>query len=190
MRARTVQRASADGALVVAMLNGDLAAAEALLDDLEELGAPAGYIVDLLSEDDATLENRLAEASIVVIEAAADIRQARSALVGAADAGLMRAFAAGAVILAEGLSAAMFGSWALQSNGALMEALGWLEEALILPAAADVSSLARPVLQSHDAAFAVGIGTGTALALGPDGQVEVWGRNEIAITLGQRYSAS
>lgn len=188
VRARAVQRASADGALAVATLSGDQRAADRLLDDLEEMGAPSGYIVDLLSEDDATVENRLAETSIVVIEMGSDLRQVRSALVGAAETGLRIAFANGGVILAEGLSAVMFGRWALQTNGALLEALGWLDDALIVPATPDLSTFARPVLQAHEAAYAVGIGAGTALALGPDGQVEVWGRREIAVTLGQRYS--
>jgi hypothetical protein len=189
VRARAVQRASADGALAVATLSGDQRAADRVLDDLEEMGAPSGYIVDLLSEDDATVENRLAETSIVVIETGSDLRQVRSALVGAAESGLRIAFANGGVILAEGVSAVMFGRWALQTNGALLEALGWLDDALIVPATPDLSTFARPVLQAHEAAYAVGIGAGTALALGPDGQVEVWGRGEIAVTLGQRYSA-
>jgi hypothetical protein len=187
LRALAVQRIITDGPVAVASLTGDAIAADNLLDDLEEMGAPTGYIVDLLSEDDSTVEARLGDASLVVIEAGQDLRQIRSALVGAAEKGLTTAAGGGAVIVAEGQTAMMFGRWALQESGALLEGLGWLDDALILATPVDISLAARPVLQAHEAGYAVGIGAQTALVLGPDGQVEVWGKREIGVTLGHRY---
>ena len=188
IRALAVARASADGSLAVAVLDGDLAAADRRLDDFEELGATAGYLVDVLTEDDETIETRLAETSIVVLESGDDLETLKSALMGAALKGLETAFANGAIILAAGAPASLFGQLVYSGQGKLIEGFGWLLDAIVMPTAEDLSAHVRHILQAHSEFFSVGIGARTALALGPDGQVEIWGHRQIGIALGQNYA--
>ncbi len=189
LRAQAVQRANHNGALAVAMLNGDLGTSEALLDDLEELGAPSGYLVDLLMEDDAAIEGRLAEASIVVLEAAADLGHAISIMSGAALRGIEQAYSRGALILAEGASALIFAAVAVDSGGVDHKGFGWLDNAILLPETSDLTTLVRPILTAQPSLFALSIGSSTAMVFGPSGHVETWGAKRIVVTLGQHYSA-
>ena len=170
------------------MLDGDLAAGDRRLEDFEELGATAGYLVDILTEDDETIATRLAETSIVVLESSDDLRNLKSALMGAALRGLETAFANGAIILAAGGPAMLFGEWVYNGQDNLIEGFGWLLDAVIMPTAQDLSTHVKPVLQAYPELYAIGIGAQTALALGPDGQVEIWGQRQIAVALGQNYA--
>jgi hypothetical protein len=155
---------------------------------LSDLGAPSGYLVDLASEDDETIQSKLAEAGMVVIEGGATASEVRSSLYGAAIAGIQKAYENGAVILVEGTSAMVFGEWVRQASGELTAGLEWLKSALIL-LGADVAEPAKKALISQPEAIAVGIGVGSALALGPDGEIETWGKKEITVLLGSKYIA-
>src|SRR5262245_3139964 len=66
LRARAVARAAADGGMACISVSG-VDAGEKLLDDLADLGAPSGYLVDLAAEDDQTVESRLSEGGMVII---------------------------------------------------------------------------------------------------------------------------
>jgi hypothetical protein len=187
LRALALERAAADGGLAAISING-LDAGEKLLDDLSDLGAPSGYLVDLASEDDETIQSKLAEAGMVVIEGGATASEVRSSLYGAAIAGIQKAYENGAVILVEGTSAMVFGEWVRQASGELTAGLEWLKSALIL-LGADVAEPAKKALISQPEAIAVGIGVGSALALGPDGEIETWGKKEITVLLGSKYIA-
>jgi hypothetical protein len=188
IRAQALGRAAADGGLACISLKGD----PNLLEDLEDLGAPSGYLVDLNTEDDQTIHDRLAEAGIIVIDSAASVKEARSLLRGAPIEGIQQAFEHGAVVLAEGITAAAFGGWLLLSGGEVTEGLEWLENALVAApqlAIPDLATYARPVLLAQPSAIAVGIGQGSALALGPDSEVETWGEKRVTIALGTAYSS-
>lgn len=184
IRAQALGRASADGGLACISLKGD----PALLDDLEDLGAPSGYLVDLNTEDDKTIHDRLAEAGIIVIDSAASVKEARSSLRGAPIEGIQQAFENGAVVLVEGVTAAAFGGWLLLPGGEVTEGLEWLENALVAPAIVDLAAYAYPALLAQPSAIAVGIGQGSALALGPDGEVETWGEKRVTVALGASYT--
>jgi hypothetical protein len=187
IRAEVIGRSAADGALVCAIVNGLGAAADALLDDFEQLGATSGYVVDLITEDDATIETQLGEASIIVIESGKDIQTARSALLGAAERGIRAAYARGAVVLAEGLSALLFGRWVMREDHTLVDGLNWLSDALVVPTTHELSQIVKPILQQRPFGYAVGIGGSSALALEASGQVTIWGEGQIAVTLGRDY---
>jgi hypothetical protein len=158
---------------------------------MEDLGASAGYLVDVLAEDDTAIRQKLAEAGVIVIPDGVDALDARDALMGAAASGIRDAFANGAVVLAEGGGAAVFGAWVLLDSRKTAAGLNWLESALVLPGVTSVSASdeAQMVLSIQPAAIAVGIGPGSALALGPDGEVETWGNKQVTIALGRDYSA-
>lgn len=180
IRALAINRSSADGGIGVIALDGE---GERLIDDLNDLGAPSSYAADVFTEDDEALENKLGEAGVVLVSGAASPDEARSALRGAALAGLHQAYANGAVILLEGAAAAAFGSWiAPVGNG-----LEWVEGAVILIGAHDVAARAKPVFDAQPAAVALAIETGSALALGPDGQIEPWGRGQVTVALGSAF---
>ncbi|MBC6935055.1 MAG: hypothetical protein DWB42_04380 [Chloroflexi bacterium] len=191
VRAQALGRAAADGGVAYVSLGNHDGWSERALADMDGLGAPPGYIVDALTEDDRTLTALLAEAGIVVIEDGPDAAVLRSGLIGAAAAGIQTAFENGAVILAEGLSAMVFGAWVAKSAGELLPGLAWLENALVLPGvtSAAQSELAQNVLREHPAAIAVGVGVGSALALGPDGEVEAWGQRQVTVALGSDYTS-
>jgi hypothetical protein len=190
LRAEAINRAASDGALVCALVNGVDADADALLDDLEQLGAPTGYIVDLVTEDDDTIEAQLRDAGIIVIESGSDIQTARSSLIGAAQRGIRAAYEHGAVVLAEGLSALLLGQWVMREDHVVIEGLGWVTESVIVPTTVQLSELVKPLLVQHPHAYAVGIGLNTALALGPGAQVSVWGSGQIGVSLGTDYGHS
>jgi hypothetical protein len=192
IRGLALGRAAADGGVAYISVGGAHgSAAEWVLTDMEDLGAPTGYLVDVASEDDLTVQKKLAEAGVVVITGGADLVDLRSGLMGAAVSGIQEAFENGAVVLAEGLGAAMFGAWVLMKNGEATSGLDWLQNALVLPGVTSVAEAqqAKTLLNIYPTALAVGVGSGSALALGPDGEVETWGFKQVTIALGRDYSA-
>lgn len=187
IRGLALARSSADGGVACLALSSDPTFADRLLDDVTDLGAPSGYIVDVASEEDDTIRAKLAEAGVVIIAADVDAETVRSALTGAAMEGIQTAYENGAVILAEGSCASAFGTFIETDGGSLTAGLGWLEQALILPGVESAASAAKELLTEQAFAVAAGIGVGSALALGPDGQVEIWGRRQVTVALGAQY---
>lgn len=187
IRSLILARSIADGGVACVALSGDVSAAERLLEDLEDLGAPSGYIVDVVAEDDTTIQARLADAGIIVIDSASDAETARSNLIGAPIDGIQTAYENGAMVLIEGHSTSAFGTWVMLRDRDVVSGLEWVEGAVIVSTDGAVSGAARPILEAQPAGYAIGIGQGSALALGPDGQVEVWGRGNVGIALGAAY---
>jgi hypothetical protein len=191
IRARALGIAAADGAVAYISTGDDDAAIEFLLQDMMDLGAPSGYVVDVMSEDDQSIREKLSDAGIVIIGLADKAQKVYSALFGAAIEGIQRAFENGAVVLIEGQGAMVFSAWIADDLQTISNGFGWLEDLLIVPGTTAVSEMAvtRQVLIDHGSAVAVGIGAGSALALGPDGEVETWGNGEVSIALGPDFGA-
>lgn len=189
IRALALGRAAADGG--VAYVAFDAAEAEITLNDMEDLGAPSGYLVDVMAEDDETVQSKLSDASMIVVSGGDSVGDARGALLGAAVAGIQAAFANGALILVEGVSTTVLGAWIVLEDGMLVNGLEWMENAFILPDVTSVatSQQAQEILIAQPMGMAIGIGSGSALVLGPDGEVETWGSKQVTITLGRDYSA-
>lgn len=188
VRAQAIGRAAADGGVAYLSLGNHGGWGEAALADMDDLGAPPGYLVDALTEDDQTLIARLTEAAIIVIENAPDAGEARSALLGAADEGMQAAFANGALILAEGSAAMALGAWVIAGDR-ILPGLEWLAGALVVPGVTAVaqSRPAQAVLNALPGAIAVGLDVESALALGPDGEVEPWGQRQVTVALGREF---
>lgn len=182
IRAQALGRAAADGGVACLSLSGD---PDALLDDIADLGAPSGYLVDVFGEDDQTLHDKLAQAGMIVVVGGASGADVRGALRGAALDGIEAAYANGAVILLEGYSAMAFGSWLIEDT--VETGLEWLIGAAVLTGVKDAAHYARPIFDAQPNAVAIAIMSGSALALGPDGQVETWGGREVTIALGPVY---
>lgn len=192
IRARALSVAAADGAVAVLACAGENAAVAGVLDEFEDLGAQSGYIVDAFVEDDETLRSLLAEAGIVVVGAVSDAAQLREALTGAPGAGIRMAWQRGALVLLEGLAAMHAGAWLLCDDARFERGLAWLPGALVLPGMRDAgaSPAVRALLTEQPAAVALGIGPQSALALGPDGALEIWGAQQVSIVLGPAWQAS
>jgi hypothetical protein len=100
---------------------------------------------------------------------------------------------AGGVILASDASCAGLGSWRFRPGyGEPVQGLGWLPGGLILPGIADPGGLqaVRDLLSEQERSYALGLPSGTALAVGAEGKMEVWSRNPPKIILGRGWSSS
>lgn len=182
IRAQALGRVAADGGVACVSLSGD---PDALLDDIADLGAPSGYLVDVFGEDDQTLRDKLAQAGMVVVAGGASAADVRGALLGAALEGIEAAYANGAVILLEDYSAMAFGAWLVEDT--VKPGLEWLIGSAVITGVEDAAAHAKPIFEAQPNAVAIAIMYGSALALGPDGQVETWGRREVTIALGPAY---
>ncbi len=164
---------------------GDVEAADRHLAALEEMGAPTGYLVDVLTEDDDTLRTQLGDAAMIIVGEGPALETLRSGLLGAAHEAIISAYEHGAVVLGIGQGAAIFGSILPQNDG-----LGWLERAAIIPGyeRAGRADQMRALLLAHPDSYGLGIESGSAVALGPNGVLEVWGRRQITVTLGHSFA--
>ncbi len=183
VRATAIERASADGGVAyVSLMPSDDA-----LDAMQDLGAPTGYVVDVTTEDDDTLKARIGDAGIVVLGGAGTAEDFRSSLVGAAEEGLHTAHERGAMLLIEGDAVTAFGAYLIKPDGVLRDALEWLQNMIVVPGVTSVSDseTAQAVMGAQPLAVALGIGPTSALALGPDGEVQQWGDKQVTIALNQ-----
>jgi cyanophycinase-like exopeptidase len=164
---------------------GDVETADKHLTALEDLGAPTGYLVDVLTEDDDTIRRELAHAGLVLVGDGPNAKGLRAGLLGAALDGITAAFERGAVVLGIGQGAAILGSFMTGQAG-----IGWVEGAIIVPHydQDDAPAHLRELLQQHPQAYGLGIARGSALALGPSGEVEAWGAGKVTVTLGRNFS--
>lgn len=189
IRAQSLTRIAADGG--VAYIGVNEQDNEALIEDLGELGAPTGYLVNVMAEDDDTISQRLADASLIVVPGDIDLSTLRGGLLGAAVKGMQKAFDQGAVILIERSAVMLFGSVIVTEEGTELEGLDWLHNAFVVPAITSISESqkAREILTRMRASIAVGIGEGSALVLGPNSEIELWGKKQVTITLGSNVVA-
>ncbi len=184
IRAQVLRKANPDGGIAYIGLSVD--DADDIMDDMAELGAPTGYLVNIVTEDDETIRSELLDASVIVVSDENRPSELRSALMGAARDAMREAHEAGATILAEGSAAALFGAVFVSGGDEVLSGFNWLEGAYIVPGVTSISEseLARSALATNSAALVVGIGDGSALALGPTASVETWGDQQISIGLG------
>ncbi|MCU0495881.1 MAG: hypothetical protein MUF87_00865 [Anaerolineae bacterium] len=189
IRAHALQIAKSEGGVAYLGLNED--SADETLDDMEDLGAPTGYLVNVVAEDDDTIHKQLSESSVLVIDNHETAETWRNVLLGAAVNGMQTALANGAIILAEGTAAMALGRWIPSDDDdtEFRDGLAWVQNTLILPGITSLqgSFLARAMLEQSPDAIVIGIGVGSALALGAEGQIEVWGERQVAIALGRNY---
>lgn len=183
VRAQVLGRARSDGGVAYIGLDDD--DDDDVLEDMAELGAPTGYLVNVFTEDDDTIRKQLEDAAVIVIPDHAALDTLRSGLTGATLDGLRAAHARGAVVFIEGGPIRLFGE-VYVGRAELVDGFGWLEGAFLLPSITTIrqSDEARDALENGRARIAVGIGIGSALVLGPQGEVEVWGSKQVTIALG------
>ena len=189
VEARLLARTVSQGPIVYVWAANDPDSADRHMDSLRELGARTGYLVDILSETDEEVYAHLSEAGVIIIGDGPQQEALHDALSGVVLEAIRSAFSHGATIYAIGLSAEQFGAHRVGEQD-LAPGIHWLEHAIVVsgytPNMAD--GLHRVVRQMPHS-FGLGIGHGAALALGPLGEVEVWGNAAVTVALGKDYAA-
>ncbi len=161
----------------------DREAAEARLIECSTVCGIPGEILTLNGET-ATAE-RLGEASLVVLPDSVDARELVAALEESGSGEeLLSTLEEGAVVVAEGRSAEALGE-VIEADPPAVGS-GWLRQAVIQPGF--VVGTPCPVLGKRPKLFRLGLGEHAALALGPQGEVEVWGEPAPTVTLGAAWT--
>ena len=95
----------------------------------------------------------------------------------------------GSLVYAAGEPAEALGAWIMNPGGDPEPGTGWLAGSVILPGRADPAAVrgVAELLAAEDHSYAVGLGEGSVLALGPRGEVEVWGEARPTVTLGRGW---
>lgn len=183
IRAQALSRHNAGGAIAYISLAEDLG--DDLMDDMAELGAASGYLVDLEAHDNNEIYERLSAAAMIVVDAAGQGDRLLRLLRRTAIHALKEALNRGGLLFFEGAAAALVGEFILAADNRIASGLSLLQNALV---ATEVSSIAGDEAlwaarsELPDAIF-VGLASGSALALGPDGRIETWGERQVAISL-------
>jgi cyanophycinase-like exopeptidase len=169
--------------------DGDHATSQRIITQIETLGGPAGYVAPIFTHTDATdLRNarRLAQAGLVYL-GDGSAQQLVTALsdTPTLDA-LAAAYEAGAVVVAAGAAACALGAWGMCEQEIV--GWGWLPDALICPHTTEASTL-REAVKAHPECLGLGIPQDTALALGPDNQVQTLSASgqQVTVVLGYRF---
>jgi hypothetical protein len=105
---------------------------------------------------------------------------------------LLRQLGGGGMVLALGAPAAALGSWMLPGEGEeTVIGLGWMPGGIVLPGVGDPSTLpqVRELLASKARSYALGLLPDSALAVGPEGEVEVWSSLAPTLMLGKGWNA-
>jgi hypothetical protein len=163
---------------------GDVETADQHLASLEDLGAPTGYLVDVLTEDDDTIRSQLSSAGLIIVGDGSDITNMRSGVLGAALDGISKAFEDGAIVMGIGRGAALFGSVVDGQQG-----VDWVQGAIIAPYynQEGVPEKLTDLLLKQPEAYGLGITAGSGLALGPNGQIEALGDRQVTVKLGHSF---
>ena len=96
------------------------------------------------------------------------------------------------LVLATGPAASALGSWVITDiEEKPIPGLGWLHGAVVLPEVQDPIAVpgVKRLISQHELSYALGIPQGAILALGPNGEVEVWGETPPVIALGRGWVA-
>lgn len=183
IRARALSRYDGSSAIAYISLAPDFG--DALMDDMAELGAPSGYLVDLDDNDNNEIYERLSAAGMIVIEADCNAESLGGLISQTIISALKAALERGALILFEGAAASIAGERRLNAKGEWSAGLNFIQNALIAPSAERDPEGALPLVE-HCAPIDVPVmvfAPGAALALGPAGKIETWGDGEVTISL-------
>jgi len=160
-----------------------------LLDEIETLLGVAPVLIDAALEPPA----EMARVSLLILaggDTANWVERLEDTLMGEV---VLQALGSGGIIMAIGPAAGSVGSWYLGGEGdEIGQALGWLGGALVVPGQPDPAASAdvRRHLKVNPRAYALGLGEHTLVALGPAGEIEVWGASKPTIILGKGWSAA
>jgi cyanophycinase-like exopeptidase len=165
---------------------------QVVVEQIEELGGPVGYVAPIFSRADAgdpKNVRRLTQAGLVYLGSGSAQKLIETLSGTATLNALAAAFAAGAVVLAEGEAACALGAWGLCADGSLCAGWRWLSDALIRPSFDESAAVAlREAIKSKPDCLGLGIPQAVALTLGPENQVQTCcaGGQQVTVVLGPR----
>jgi hypothetical protein len=96
----------------------------------------------------------------------------------------------GLLLMPIGSAAAAIGLWVLEeSHVSPYPGLNWLVGSIVLPWTAEPAEFenVRAILAGPEPLYAIGLAAGRMIALGPRGEVELWGADSPAIVLGSGW---
>ena len=181
-----------DGASAIAYISLAPDLGDALMDDMAELGAPTGYLVDLEAADNNEIYDRLNAAGMIVIDAAQNPRRLQRLMTQTVRSALKSVLERGALVLFEGPAASLAGERFLTKQGELRAGLSFVHNALITASADGFAAgkLTRSLQHELTEVSILCLAPGSALALGPERQIETWGDGEVAISLAEPVGAT
>ena len=103
---------------------------------------------------------------------------------------VLQGLSSGLLLMPIGAAAAAIGSWVLEeSYSSPRPGLNWLVGSIVLPWTAEPAEFenVRTILAGPDPLYAIGLEGGRMIALGPKGEVELWGADSPAIVLGSGW---
>ncbi|MFZ4826232.1 MAG: hypothetical protein ACOYLB_02650 [Phototrophicaceae bacterium] len=188
VRPTVLERVHSDGGVAYVCMDGDIQVTEQVLDDFQELGAPSGYVVDLLADDDDTLYQRLVEASLIVLSSTRlHPALSHAYLLGAAIKGLEVAYQGGASLYVEGGAVSAFGKLLATDHNEVIHGFDWLKNALLVathPNLGDFEKDMRAILDTEPFIMHLKLGMDSAIAFAPSGEFSLMGNREITMSLG------
>jgi cyanophycinase len=171
---------------------GSLDQGEALIEYYADMGGPNGYVVPILdpmAARDPVNVGRIADAGLVYIGDGDALQLTQVLWQSPALDAIVQVFSRGAVIIGAGAGAAALGAWVMgEVEGAAGgPGWGWLPDVVVAPgfSGAENMPILRAVLRTQQGLHGFGIPRGSALALGPRGEVETWGEGDITFVLAQ-----
>ncbi len=167
---------------------------ESFLQTYARLGARDGYVVPVHDEASARDPANVAllERAGLVYFGGGDTTRLLAAMTNtpALDA-ITSAYEAGAVVVGMSAGAIALATYGLSLNFGVLEGWGWLPNALVsvhhTPARDEALARAH---RDRPETIAIALPEHTALAVGPDGEVEEWGEPGITMTPGAGYPPS
>lgn len=189
IRAQALSRVNIGGVVAYISLADDVG--DSLMDDMMDLGAPTGYLVDLSDDDNNAIYERLRMATMIVIEPGEDINQLKRMISQTVVQAMKEALNRGALILFEGIASTLAGEY-IVSNNKVTSGLKFVDNAFISPdtlSILDTEAAQVVYLEAPDGVF-IGIQRGSALVLGPESYIETWGDQGVTISLGSHSQDS
>lgn len=189
IEARVLVRTHSQGPIAYIWAAGSIDAADAHMDSLQEMGARTGYLVDILTEEDDVLFRQIDEAGVIILGGGPNVDVLADALSGVVLNAMQEAFGRGATIYAVSDSAGVLASYDVRGT-VIQPGIGWIEGALIMPDySADQAESLRDMVHRHPEAYGLGLSAGAAMAFGPQGEIEVWGNQQVTVSLGHPGSS-
>ncbi len=186
--------ANLDRPMIILLSEGEREFGHRLLDHYTTLGGPGGEVMMLDGPQRQILHEPrfmtlLAEAGILYLGGDEPWILTRSLQNTVALAQILKGYGTlqGLLIVGADAGAMALGAWVTRAGreDALIPGLGLVRSAIIAPqfTTTQETPALRAQLRQHPGFVGLGIPRGAALALGPQGQVEIWGQGEITAVI-------
>ncbi len=181
-----------DRPMVVLLSEGTSADAEAVLEHFAALGGPGGeaFVLAQMTRGELAapaLLTLLEEAGTLYLGGEDPLPLVRTLYRTPALERIARGFTSlqGLTVIGVGGGAAAMGAWMIDRSGSPVRGFGFVQNSLIVPhfTGAEEAPALRRALRDLPGLLGLGIPDGTALALGPQGQVEMWGEGQVTAVI-------